>query len=101
MQGVIVFLLTFIVGFRVHNLLDIPLALCIMFLIALLFTGLGTAIASLLQDFQGFQLIMNFLVMPLFFLSGALFPLNLAPKFLTVISSFDPLTYGVDGLRRV
>jgi len=70
-----------------------------MFLIAFLFTTLGTAIASALEDFQGFQLIMSFLVMPLFFLSGALFPLKVAPDFLVAISSFNPLTYGVDGLR--
>ena len=70
-----------------------------MSLIALLFTALGTAIASVLEDMQGFQLIMNFLVMPLFFLSGALFPLNgLSPTLLT-IAKFDPLSYGVDALR--
>ncbi|MFZ3077472.1 MAG: ABC transporter permease [Candidatus Aenigmatarchaeota archaeon] len=68
-------------------------------MIAFLFTTLGTAIASALEDFQGFQLIMSFLVMPLFFLSGALFPLKGAPGFLVTISSFNPLTYGVDGLR--
>lgn len=66
---------------------------------SLLFTGLGTAIASTLDDFQGFQLIMNFLVMPMFFLSGALFPLNGLPKTIDVISRLNPLTYGVDGLR--
>jgi ABC-2 type transport system permease protein len=60
---------------------------------------MGTAIASVLSDFQGFQLIMNFLVMPIFFLSGALFPLNGLPKALDVLASVDPLTYGVDGLR--
>lgn len=98
-QGVIVFLLTLLIGFRPTNYSLLPIALLIMFLIALLFTALGTAIASILEDFQGFQLIMNFLVMPLFFLSGALFPLNIAPKFLSVVSSFDPLSYGVDGLR--
>lgn len=98
MQGVIVFILTLIIGFRPH-LASVPFALIIMFLIALLFTAMGTAIASMLEDFQGFQLIMNFLVMPLFFLSGSLFPLNSAPQFLKIISSIDPLTYGVDGLR--
>jgi len=97
-QGIIVLILTLIVGFR-PDIAGIPLAIILMFLIAFLFTALGTAIASVLQDFQGFQLIMNFLVMPLFFLSGALFPLNLAPEFLSIISRFDPLTYGVDGLR--
>ena len=72
-----------------------------MFLIALLFCAIGTTIASLLTDIQGFQLIMNFLVMPLFFLSGALFPLENLPKIFVFISSIDPLSYGVDGLRAV
>lgn len=99
MQGIIVFLLTLIVGFRPHSLLTLPLALVVMFLTALLFTGLGTAIASTLQDFQGFQLIMNFLVMPLFFLSGSLFPLTSAPPFLQTVLRVNPFAYTVDGLR--
>ena len=70
-----------------------------MALIALVFTALGTAIGSMLADMQGFQLVMNFLVMPLFFLSGALFPLNNLPKILAAITRINPLTYGVDGLR--
>ena len=70
-----------------------------MALIALVFAGLGTAIGSRLQDMQGFQLIMNFIVMPIFFLSGALFPLDHLPKVLSGITSADPLSYGIDGLR--
>ena len=70
-----------------------------MALIALIFTALGTAIASVLEDMHGFQLIMNFLVMPIFFLSGALFPLTNLPKILKTIVMFDPLSYGVDGIR--
>jgi ABC-2 type transport system permease protein len=50
---------------------------------------------------QGFQLIMNFFVMPLFFLSGALFPLNGLPKVLAVATRLDPLAYGIDGMRWV
>lgn len=98
-QGLIVFLLTLLVGFRPTSIAVLPLFFLVMFLIALLFTALGTAIASTLEDFQGFQLIMNFLVMPLFFLSGALFPLRGLPPLLTFITSIDPLTFGVDGLR--
>ena len=64
-----------------------------------MFTALGTAIASVLDDFQGFQLVMNFLVMPIFFLSGALFPLIGLPRALSILASIDPLSYGVDGLR--
>jgi ABC-2 type transport system permease protein len=99
LQGIIVLVLSLIVGFRPGNIMMIPLGFVFMFLIALLFTALGTAIASVLEDMQGFQLIMNFLVMPLFFLSGALFPLQGLPKMIEVIASIDPLSYGVDGLR--
>jgi ABC-2 type transport system permease protein len=70
-----------------------------MFLVAVLFTAMGTALASVLEDMQGFQLIMNFLVMPLFFLSGSLFPLEGIPGPIAAISRLDPLTYGVDALR--
>lgn len=98
-QGLIVLIISTLVGFRPVNPWMIPLALLAIFLIALLFTALGTAIASVLEDMQGFQLIMNFLVMPLFFLSGSLFPLDSAPKILGIIARFDPLTYGIDALR--
>jgi ABC-2 type transport system permease protein len=98
-QGVIVFILSLIVGFKVQNFLMLPVAAVFVFLIALLFTSLGIAIASRLEDMQGFQLIMNFLVMPIFFLSGSLFPLQGLPKALEVITRLDPLTYGIDGVR--
>ena len=62
LQGFLVLLITFLIGFRPVNLLSIPLALVFMFTTALLFTALGTAIASKLEDMQGFQLIMNFLI---------------------------------------
>ena len=100
-QGIIVLILTLIIGFRPASWPILPAAVGIMFLIALLYTALGTAIASTMNDFHGFQLIMNFLVMPTFFLSGALFPLNSAPPAIKIISQFNPLTYGVDGLRQI
>jgi len=80
------------------NLYGLPAALLFMFLISASFVALGIAIASKMEDMHGFQLITNFLIMPLFLLSGALFPLeNLgAWQFITLL---DPLTYGVDGLR--
>jgi ABC-2 type transport system permease protein len=99
LQGLIVFVIALAIGFRIHNPLAIPLAFVCMALIALMFTALGTSIASVLSDFQGFQLVMNFLVMPIFFLSGALFPLRDIPRALTIVAAIDPLSYGVDGLR--
>ncbi len=99
MQGIIVFLISLIFGFRAYSLPMVIIALIFMIVIAILFTALGTAIASVLEDMQGFQLIMNFLVMPIFFLSGALFPLQGLPSALHVITKFNPLTYGIDGIR--
>lgn len=99
MQGIIVLIISIIIGFRPQSFAHVFAALAIMVLTAVLFTALGTAIASLLDDMQGFQLIMNFLIMPLFFLSGALFPLNDLPAVLSAIIIIDPLSYGVDGLR--
>jgi ABC-2 type transport system permease protein len=98
-QGLIVIVICLLAGFRVTNFASLPAALLFMVLVAVMFTAMGTAIASVLSDFQGFQLVMNFLVMPIFFLSGALFPLTNLPKALAIIASLDPLTYGVDGLR--
>ena len=98
-QGVLVFVICIIVGFRVESLILIPVALFFMFLIAVLCAAIGTAIASVLEDMQGFQLIMNFLIMPLFFFSNALFPLEGLPKVLRLVIRLNPLSYGIDGLR--
>lgn len=100
-QGLIVLVLSTLVGFRFTNYYHIPLAILFMFIIALLFTAMGTGIASTLEDMQGFQLIMNFLVMPIFFLSGSLYPLQGLPKAMEIVTRIDPMTYGIDGLRGV
>jgi ABC-2 type transport system permease protein len=92
-QGVLVLAVCMLAGFRPHGWAAVPLALGFMALIAVVFAALGTAIGSTLRDMQGFQLIMNFLVMPIFFLSGALFPLNNLPGALAVATRLDPLSY--------
>ncbi len=99
LQGIAVFGICLAVGFRMPSLTLLPLAFVFLILTALLFTAVGTALGSLLPDFQGFQLVMNFLVMPIFFLSGALFPLTNVPRALSVVATLDPLSYSVDGLR--
>ena len=101
LQGTLVVVVCLVAGFRPVAWTALPSAFCYMALIALVFGGLGTAIGSRLQDMQGFQLIMNFLVMPIFFLSGALVPLDHLPKVLGAITAVDPLSYGIDGLRGV
>ncbi len=99
LQGIVVLLICMLIGFRVTSWGYLPLALIFMFLISLLFTALGTAVAARMQDMQAFPLIMNFLIMPIFFLSGALFPLTGLPRALELVTRFNPLSYGVDGLR--
>jgi ABC-2 type transport system permease protein len=98
-QGTLILVVCLLVGFRPQSFASLPLALLFMALIAIVFSALGTAIGSTLRDMQGFQLIMNFLVMPIFFLSGALFPLENLPTALGIATRLDPLAYGVDGLR--
>src|SRR2546427_569634 len=99
LQGLLIVIVCLIAGFRSAHLSDLPLALLFMILVALVFAALGMVIGSRLENMQGFQLIMNFLVMPIFFLSGALYPLNNLPRVMSAVTKMDPLTYGVDGLR--
>jgi ABC-2 type transport system permease protein len=98
-QGSLILLVCFIAGFRPQSWIAVPAAFAFVVLIAIVFAALGTAIGSVIKDMQGFQLVMNFLVLPIFFLSGALFPLANLPVVMAVITRLDPLTYGVDGLR--
>lgn len=100
-QGLIVLVICLVVGFRPVNWMLLPVAIFFMILTAIVFAGLGMAIGSQLQDMQGFQLIMNFLVLPIYFLSGALFPLSGLPTVLSFFTRIDPLSYGVDALRNV
>jgi len=98
-QGLLVFVISLFIGFRVENIFIAPLAIIFMILVAILFTAFGTAIASKMDDMQAFPLIINFLIMPLFFLSGALFPLDDLPKGIQIVTNINPLSYGVDGIR--
>lgn len=98
-QGVLVLAMTFVIGFRPADWALLPAALGVMVLTAVMFTALGTLVAIRLRDMQGFQLIMNFVVMPLFFLSGALFPLQGLPEAMAWVVRVDPLSYGIDALR--
>jgi ABC-2 type transport system permease protein len=99
LQGALFLILSLLAGFRPSHWFAIPFGFAFVALIAIVFSALGTTIGSVIKDMQGFQLIMNFLVMPIFFLSGALYPLANLQVVMRVITHLDPLTYGVDGLR--
>jgi ABC-2 type transport system permease protein len=75
--------------------------LLISFLMSIAVTSLGVALAARMRSMQGFQMLMNFLVMPLYFLSGAMFPIASAPAWMKTLMILNPLTYGVDALRNV
>lgn len=98
-QGFVVFLVTLFVGFHPGSIGMVFVSFIFMFLIALLFTAFGTAIASRIDDMQAFPLVMNFIIMPTFFLSGALFPVNQLPVALEYVVRLNPLSYGVDAVR--
>ena len=100
LQGTLFLAACFIVGFRFDNAAGLPVMFLFMALTAVAFTALGSAIGATLQDMQAFQFVVSFLIMPVFMLSGAIFPLTNLPKALTIVTSINPLTYGVDGLRQ-
>jgi ABC-2 type transport system permease protein len=100
-QGILVLGISVLMGFKIAGILSFFLSIIFMLLIAITFIGLGLIFASIMRDIQGFGLIMNIIIFPLFFLSGALFPLENLPPWVRYISYLDPLTYGVDGLRSV
>jgi ABC-2 type transport system permease protein len=100
-QGVLVLLLSLLMGFHLTHPAGLLAAFFFMVLIAFTFIGFGLIFASLMKDMQGFGIIINFIIFPLFFLSGALYPLQNLPLAVRVLSYADPLTYGIDGLRGV
>jgi ABC-2 type transport system permease protein len=100
-QGLLILAISFLIGFRLASVFVLPMALIFMVLISVTFLGLGLIFASKMRDMQGFSIVMNFVIFPLFFLSGALYPLDNFPWWLRVLSHIDPLTYGIDGLRAI
>jgi ABC-2 type transport system permease protein len=100
LQGSIVLLLAPLAGVSL-SLATIVTVLPLMFLLAFALTSLSIALAARMRSMEGFQVMMNFFMMPLFFLSGALFPLDGLPVWLTVLTLLDPATYGIDPIRRV
>jgi len=100
-QGILILGISILMGFKIVGISAFLLSIVFMLLISSAFIGLGLIFASKMRDIHGFSLIMNFVIFPLFFLSGALFPLENLPVWIRCFSYLDPLTYGVDGLRSV
>ncbi|HDR72854.1 MAG TPA: multidrug ABC transporter permease [Methanoculleus sp.] len=98
-QGLIILVLSLFIGLSFSSAAGFVIAFLFMVLIGIAFTALGIAIASRMEDMHGFQLIMNFVVFPIFGLSGALFPISSLPAWVQPLTMLDPLTYGVEGIR--
>ncbi len=99
LQSILVIAIAMIIGFKIDLTQYTILAVVFMALIAATFIGLGLTLGSLINDFQGFQLVTSFFTMPLFFLSDSIFPVTSLPAFVKYVIYLNPLTYGVDGLR--
>ncbi len=99
LQAIAILLISLLMGVQLKGVAGIPVAVFFMVLISASFISLGLAFASRMEDPHGFQIIMSFIILPIFFLSGALFPIDRLPAWLRALSYLDPLTYGVDALR--
>jgi ABC-2 type transport system permease protein len=101
-QGIIVLLLGAVLGILKDPVTFLQLLL-IMVLMTFGFVSLGLTIASFIQNLESYGVVVSFVNMPLFFLSGALFPVqgSNVPGLLQTVSDFNPLTYGVDALRQI
>jgi ABC-2 type transport system permease protein len=98
-QAFIIIAMAVAMGVRISSVSGFFLSIVFMILTCATFTGVGLILATKLGDTEGFMSIMNLIIMPIFFLSGAFFPLQAMPSWLRYIMYIDPLTYGVDGLR--
>lgn len=100
-QSLLMMILSVFIGFEIPALHLVGASVVIMFLITVIFISVGLILSSIMKDFHGFNTIINFIVFPLFLLSGALFPVANLPSVIRVFSYIDPLTYGVDALRGI
>jgi ABC-2 type transport system permease protein len=98
-QALLILAISLAFQLKVPGIFELLAAIVFMILTATAFIGIGLIFASKMKDPQGFNLIVNFLIFPLFFLSGALFPLQNLPEAVRYIAYADPLTFGVDGMR--
>jgi len=99
-QGIVMLVLAPFLGVSLNPLMVIEL-IPMLIIISLSLSGLGVLIASRMRSQQGFQIIVQIIIMPLMFLSGVFFPVNNVPTWMAVISKINPLTYGVDAIRQL
>jgi ABC-2 type transport system permease protein len=99
-QGMVMLAFAPVAGVHL-SLVSVLEAIPLLFILAFSLSALGVALAARMRSMQGFQMVMNLLLMPMFFLSGALFPLNGLPGWMTVLTRLDPVAYGIAPVRHV
>ncbi len=99
LQGLLLLVAAAAIGIRPPGVIELLQVLAFMVLISMSFVSIGLAFASRMEDPVAFPIVINFLIMPLYFLSGALYRVDMAPTWLSLLSRINPLTYGVDGIR--
>lgn len=97
-QGTIMLVFAPVLGIKLTPGMIVQLIL-LMLLVSMALTSMGIVVAARMRSMEGFQMIMNFLLMPMFFLSGAMFPLAGLPGWMSALVSINPLTYGIDAIR--
>jgi ABC-2 type transport system permease protein len=98
-QGLALFIIALIFGFRPYSWPMFGLTLLVMAMLSVTIVSFSSGIGAMVNDMQSFMAITNFLVVPLFFLSSALFPLDNVPVVMKVLAYMNPLTYAVDAMR--
>ncbi len=98
-QGILVLAISMLIGFRPENWLAIPATIVVLMMLAIAIASFSSGIGSFVNDMQGFQAINQFLVFPLYFLSGALYPLQGVPAWLRIVAELNPMSYAVDAMR--
>jgi ABC-2 type transport system permease protein len=100
LQGVVMLVLAPILGVSIDIVMVLQLILVIT-IISMSLSGLGLLVASRMQSQQGFQVVIQLIIMPLIFLAGVFYPVNNVPVWMEVVSKANPLTYGVDAIRQI
>ena len=99
-QAVIILALFPFIGLKL-GLVQIAGVLLVCAVLSFAIAAFGILLASFYDSYESFSVIMNFIVMPMFFLSGAMYPVKLLPTILRILSKFNPLTYGIDALKNI
>ena len=99
-QALILLILAPFIGVTIHFAIVLPLII-FMLLLAFAISGMGLLISSLMKTTESFGLVMQVLIFPLFFVSGAFFPLTAVPSWMRALANVNPLTYGVDAMRQI